>query len=517
ERLRLAQQVARIGTFEWDIATDKNHWAPELEALYGLPKGSFKGTLGDWLERIHPEDREEAKRRMQEALEKGGFEWEWRVVWPDASVHWLAGRGQVFRDAAGRPMRMLGINIDITDRKRMEQEFQRATENALAANAAKDRFLAILSHELRTPLTPVLMTISAREADTELKAELREELAMVRRNLELEARLIDDLLDLNRIARGKIALRLQPTDLHNTLRNVMAICREEMEAKGLSVHLDLAAPQHNVNGDSGRLQQVFWNLLKNSTKFTPTGGSVTVRTSNPRPGTVRTEVADTGMGIPPEVIPTLFVPFEQGETRAAGHLGGLGLGLAICKAVVDRHGGSIWVESEGEGKGAIFFVELPFTRVPVPLEPGVPEQQTAQWNPRINGRNMRILLVEDNEDTMRILSRLLERAGCEITPARTLRAALEKARALRERGEHFDLLISDLGLPDGDGRDLMRALRDRDGLPGIAISGYGMETDLEKSRAAGFSEHLIKPVQIKELQAAISRLRSRLQDQAPPK
>lgn len=515
ERLRLAQQVARVGTFEWSIAGGVNRWAPELEALYGLPKGGFKQTIEAWLEMIHPEDRAAAEQQMHEALKTGAFEGEWRVLWPDGTVHWLAGRGRVFRDGSGQPLRMVGVNIDITRRKQMEQEYQRATDTALAANAAKDRFLAILSHELRTPLTPVLMTISARETDTALAPELREELSMVRRNLELEARLIDDLLDLNRISRGKIALRLQPTDLHNCLRNVLAICREEIAMRGLSLEVVMDASEHNVNGDGGRLQQVFWNLLKNATKFTADGGRITIQTSNPTPETVRTEVADTGVGINPRTIPSLFVAFEQGEMRTAGHLGGLGLGLAICKAVVDLHNGKVWVESEGEGRGARFFVELPITRVEPTERGGVPERpgpqwSSLQWSPKIDNRNVRILLVEDNADTMRILCRLLERAGCEVSTARTMQTARAMARETRERGGSFDLLISDLGLPDGDGKDLMRELREQDGLQGVAISGYGMEEDVEKSLAAGFDEHLTKPIQIKELQTAISRLLAKI-------
>ncbi len=411
------------------------------------------------------------------------------------------------KDSQGEGTHFIAIEQDNTERKQAEGNLKKAIEAAETANRDKDRFLAILSHELRTPLTPALMTISSRETDSALTDELREELAMVRRNLELEARLIDDLLDLNRIVRGKIGLRLQPTDLHATLRSVLAICREEVEAKRLNLRLELAAPQHNVNGDGGRLQQVFWNLLNNATKFTPANGTVTVRTSNSRAGIVRTEVADTGRGIAPQVIPSLFVAFEQGETRVTQQFGGLGMGLAICKAVVDLHGGKIWVESEGEGKGATFFVELPAISGQATKEPtAYLVRKVVKWNPKIGERTPRILLVEDNADTLQILRRLLERAGCKVTPAKSVSAALAAAQKVRERGEKFDLLISDLGLPDGDGREIMQELRDRDGLSGIAISGYGMEDDIEKSRAAGFAEHLTKPIQIEELQAAISQL-----------
>ena len=362
----------------------------------------------------------------------------------------------------------------------------------------------MLSHELRTPLTPVLMTVSAREADTTLTAELREELSMIRRNLELETSLIDDLLDLNRLAHGKITLRLQHADLHDILRNVLEVCREDIKAHNLKLRLELSASQHTVNADGGRLQQVFWNLLKNATKFTPADGTITIRTSNSRAGIVRAEVADTGRGIAPEIIPSLFVAFEQGGTKKTTEHsggGGLGMGLAICKVLVHLHGGKIWVVSKGEYQGSTFFVELPTATGQPPTETAAASARPAtKWNPKVGDHDLRILLVEDNADTLRILSRLLERAGCKVTTAQSVSAAMAAAQEVREREEKFDLLISDLGLPDGDGRDIMRELHERDGLSGIAISGYGMEEDIEKSRAAGFAEHLTKPIQMQELQ-----------------
>jgi CheY-like chemotaxis protein len=319
--------------------------------------------------------------------------------------------------------------------------------------------------------------------------------------------LIDDLLDLNRLARGKIDLRLQPRDLHRILRNVLEICRGEIEPKDLTVRLELTATDYAVNGDAGRLQQVFWNLLKNATKFTPADGAITVLSFNPRPGIIRVEVADTGIGIAPQIMDRLFVPFEQGKAEITRRFGGMGLGLAISKAVVDLHGGKIWAASEGRDKGATFTVELPFTHSEVSMKDDLrPEVFVTDWRSKIGDRKLRILLVEDNVDTLQTLSRLLERNGCSVTAAGSMGAALAAAQAAREGAEKFDLVVSDLGLPDGGGQDLMRELRDRDGLSGIALSGYGMEEDIEKSRAAGFHKHLIKPVQFEVLQAAISEL-----------
>ena len=407
----------------------------------------------------------------------------------------------------GEKRMFTGLVHDITESKQAESILHEAKEIAETANRAKDRLVAIISHELRTPLTPALMTVSACESDMTLTSEVRGDLGTIRRNLELEARLIDDLLDLNRLARGKVILRLQTRDLHQVLRNALEICRGEIEARRLKVQLDLTAPEHNVNGDSGRLQQVFWNLLKNATKFTSAGGAITIRSSNPDPEVIRVEVSDTGIGIAPQMIAHLFEPFEQGAAEITQQFGGMGLGLAISKAVVDMHEGKIWGASEGQGKGATFAVELLITRSKVlPEEDARPSALLTAWKSKIGDRKLRVLLVEDNVDTLQTLGRLLERKGCSVIAAESMGAALAAAQAAREGTEKFDLVVSDLALPDGDGRDLMRELHNRDGLPGIALSGYGMEEDIEKSLAAGFAKHLTKPIQIEELQVAISEL-----------
>ena len=502
-RLLVAQAPITVAMFDRNmnyIATSRRWIATYGRGhadLTGLNHYGVKYDMPDYWREVH------RKALAGEAQDCEEDKW----VQADGTVSWLRWAVHPWRD---RHQEIGGIIIsteDITTRKQAEQALKQAKEDAEAANHAKDRFLAILSHELRTPLTPAMMTVSAREGDTTSTTELREDMAMVRRCLELEARLIDDLLDLNRLARGKITLSIQPTDIHRTLRNVLAICHEELAARNLTLRLELIASHHNVNGDGGRLQQVFWNLLKNSTKFTPAGGSITIRTSNPRAGIVRIEVADTGMGIDPQLIPSLFVAFEQGELEPKQQFGGLGLGLAICKALVHLHGGNIWVESEGEGKGATFFVELAVTDVLFSEQPTEnPPRTAAKWHPKINDRSLRILLVEDNPETLQILRRLLERAGCKVTPAQSVSAALDAAREVRDTGGVFDLVISDLGLPDGDGREIMRELHDRDGLSGIAISGFGMEADIAKSLSVGFAKHLTKPIQIEELQAAISDL-----------
>ena len=245
------------------------------------------------------------------------------------------------------------------ERRLMDSELQRQKEVAEAANAAKDRFLATLSHELRTPLTPVLMWAGEMLHDQELPEDVREGLRMVARNVELEARLIDDLLDLTRITRGKLRLNLQETDAHQILEHAVEIVREGDCLAGLPIDLELNAKDHQLHADPTRLQQVFWNLLRNACKFTPPGGRILVRSENPAPGAIVLTVTDTGAGIPKGQLDKIFDAFEQAGERREG----LGLGLAISKAIVEVHHGKIRAESEGIGRGATFIVELPTSAV----------------------------------------------------------------------------------------------------------------------------------------------------------
>jgi signal transduction histidine kinase len=372
-----------------------------------------------------------------------------------------------------------------------------AKEAADAANRAKDQFLAVLSHELRTPLTPVLAAVAALEDAAGLDAEGRSWVAMMRRNIELEARLIDDLLDLTRIAERKLKLDFATVDVHEIIRLVAETCRAELEAKKLHLVLAPRASRRHARADSARLQQVLWNLIRNSIKFTPAAGFIRVTTEDTPDGSIEVRVSDTGRGIEKEVLPRLFSPFEQGEESIPRRFGGLGLGLAISKALVQAHGGTLGAESPGRGKGATFTLRLPAAvpEAPEAAPAGSREAEVARERP------LRILLVEDHQDTARILTRLLQDFRYDVRAAGSIESALEAA----EEGP-FDILISDVGLPDGSGRDLMALLRERGLRKGIALSGYGMDADVRKSMDAGFLEHLTKPIDFQKLLAAIERV-----------
>ncbi len=388
------------------------------------------------------------------------------------------------------------IYSDITDRKRGEQELQTAKEAAETADRAKDHFLAVLSHELRTPLTPVLTAVQALREEPGMQPALGSYIDVIHRNVELEARLIDDLLDLTRIAREKLQLFLETVDAHALLRNVIDICQEDISAKQLHVRVELEAPQHHVRADSARLQQVFWNLLKNAVKFTPAGGTLSIRSSQSGDEGLRVEVADNGIGIEEHILPRIFDAFEQGEQSITRTFGGLGLGLAISKALMDMQGGTLSAASGGKDQGATFTVELPLAEKP--------EQSETLPLPANNGKAskaLRILIVDDHADTSHVMQLLLERRGYTVRTANTVNSAFNAALA-----DDYDLLISDIGLPDGSGLDLMRQLREQKPMLGVALSGFGMEEDIQKSMEAGFVEHLTKPVNFKQLQEVIHRL-----------
>ena len=374
-------------------------------------------------------------------------------------------------------------------------------QELIGANAAKDQFLALLSHELRSPLSPVIAMVGELEAELPDSQPVREALEVVRRNVELEARLIDDLLDVTRIAKGKLQLSFEPICVHQTLQRAYEICREEIAAKNLEVKFHLRASQTHVEGDPARLQQVFWNLIKNSVKFTPEKGRITIETLNPTPDKIEVRIIDTGIGIEPEKIDKIFNAFEQGQADITRRFGGLGLGLAISKALIDAHGGKIRVESPGKDQGTIFSLELNTVVTPAGVDGEKQDQPARPERELAVARHRRVLLVDDHHDTCIGMKRMLERRGYEITVAHSADQAVEKVRT-----QDFDLLISDIGLPDRSGYELMREVRLNKDLPGIALSGFGTEQDVNQARAAGFSEHLTKPINFERLEKTIQNL-----------
>ncbi len=448
---------------------------------------------------VHPDDRQ-AMREAFGSLSAGelsGFEVRFRHK--DGTDRWLSW------SALATGGRVYAVATDVTGRQQVEA-LQLAKEAAELASRAKDRFLAVLSHELRTPLTPILLGVVEQLADPALPEAVRPLLEIVHRNVAIEARLVDDLLDLARATQSTLRLELQPLDAHETLRQSLTLFETEASAAGVRLIDALIASEHHVEADPERLRQAVWNLIQNALRFTPRGGTVTVRSRNEPPigavpgiAILAVDVTDTGVGIDPEQLPRIFEAFEQvrGSNRRPP---GLGLGLTISRSLAEALGGTLSAASSGPGQGSTFTLRLPTIGRPAPLaRPPTPTVVPSPPPPP----PLRILLVEDNEDTLKYLAQILTHRGHRVSTADRLSVALEAAAA----GE-FDLVMSDIELPDGSGLDLMRSLARR-GVPGIAISGYGAKEDIDQSLAAGFAEHLTKPIDLRQLEETIRRVIAR--------
>jgi PAS domain S-box-containing protein len=495
--LRLATEAAGIGTFDYYPLSGKLRFSTRCKELFGLPPEA-EVRYDTYYNAVHPEDRHIVHGALRDVLKPGrhryAIEYRARGV-EDGRERWLAEKGRAIVDESGRATRFIGTILDITERKNAELALERAKHEAEEANRAKDQFLAMLSHELRTPLTPVLMTIASLRRQPDVSDELRRDLEVLQRNVELEALLIDDLLDLTRIKYGKLELHNDATDIHGALDYALDITARDVQEKQLRLTRRYEAREYHCWADGARLQQVFWNLVKNAVKFTPPGGRIEVSTRNDREHNIIVEVTDTGIGIEADLLPCIFDAFEQGGRKVTSQFGGLGLGLAISKRVVDMHGGTIRVRSPGVGQGATFTVTLKA------METSLLEGPVFLPADEQIGAMTAVLLVEDHGDTARALRRVLEHAGYSVEHAESVARAKETAGKNR-----FHLVISDLGLPDGSGLDLMRHLRDTYGLPGIALSGFGTDEDREASAAAGFAVHLTKPVDWPELRDAVQQL-----------
>ena len=401
---------------------------------------------------------------------------------------------------------LIGLLHEAT--RRAQERIVEATEQAVAANRAKDRFLAVLSHELRNPLNPIMTVAGVLESDGRLPEDVREDMRMISRNAQLQLRLVDDLLDLNRIVRGKLALCLEVVDAHALIEEVVGMCRADAAAKALRLEAFPAAELHHLRADGGRLRQVIWNLVRNALKFTPAGGRIVVTTANEADGAIRVDVADTGIGIESAALGRIFGAFEQADDSVGRHFGGLGLGLAISRNLVEAHHGTLTASSPGKGCGATFTLRLPTVDAP-PL-PEAPRHRAAPLRPgATRGRAglpdgppppLRVLLVEGDVDTGRAIGRVLRAEGHAVTSLSTYSEALRVAG-----GNEFDLLVCDLALPDGSGLSLMRAVRRRT-LRAVALSDRGSNEEWRESRDAGFDEYLTKPVAAQTLEAAVRRL-----------
>jgi PAS domain S-box-containing protein len=454
---------------------------------------------------VHSEHAERVATKFRRCIDAGEV---WQDTFPlrarDGTHRWFLAHALPIRGAYDKVIRWFCTNTDVTELRETQQELRRTRDEAIAASHAKDEFLATLSHELRTPLNPVLLLVSDPRRVAELPVDVREDFETIRKHVELEARLIDDMLDLTSITRGKVVLNLRPLSLHDILRDALKTVDADRAAKRISVAVELDPREPVVMGDAVRLQQVLWNIIKNAIKFSAPGGTVTVRSRLVETdGTWTIDVIDRGIGMLPSEIARAFDAFVQGDHAAGGgshRFGGLGLGLAISRKLMELHDGHITASSAGMGQGSTFTITIPMLRAERATEVNPNGERRASVHPFNKVlRQLRILLVEDHNPTRLALERLLIRRGHRVAAA----ASLAEARTLARRNQ-YDVLVSDIGLPDGTGYELMIELRHACGIVGLALTGYGTEGDIALAKDAGFLAHLTKPIRTELLEDGLN-------------
>ena len=460
----------------------------------------------------HPEDREASAVKMNSSFTGGPEEYsiEKRYVRKDGEIIWALVNWTIVRDAEGHPLLSVANIQDITARKQAEAEREElllseraARETAEAATRSKDEFLAVVSHELRSPLNAILGYAALLRYGRMDAEEVKHAVEVIERSGKAQAHLIDDLLDTARIISGKLRLVVGPVDPASVIEESVQTIRPAAEAKGVSLGADLPTEIGQITGDPARLQQIVWNLLSNAIKFTPQGGRVEARLERVDPH-IRITVSDTGKGISPDFLPYVFDRFHQSDTSSVRRHGGLGLGLALAKYLVELHGGTIEADSSGEGQGAIFKVTLPVRAVATPIGEG-DGAPAAKSSGELAG--VCALVVDDEDDARELLKSALENYGADVI---AVSSAAEAYALITEtpRPERPDVMVADIGMPDEDGYSLIRRLREWEEAhgaytPAVALTAYGRVEDRVSALKAGFQIHVAKPVDPDELAIVI--------------
>lgn len=458
---------------------------------------------------IHPDDFEITSELLTTALATGTpYQAEFRLKHQvDGTYRWFLARAIAIRNEQGQIVQWFGTSTDIEEFRRAQAEReqllareQSARETAEQANRLKDEFLAVLSHELRSPLNPILGWSTMLQSKKLDAVKTAYALATIQRNAKLQSELIEDLLDVSRILRGKLSLNVAPANLVAIIRAAMETVQLAAQAKSIQVKASLAENVGLVAGDAMRLQQVIWNLLSNAVKFTPVGGEVNIRLER-LDRYAQITVSDTGQGISSDFLPYVFDYFRQADGATTRKFGGLGLGLAIVQHLVELHGGTVVAESPGEGKGATFVVQIPLMAISSPshLDENSPQQF-------VDLKGIKILVVDDETDTRELVTFILEEQGAKVTAAASAQEALVALTEFKP-----DMLLSDIGMPQMDGYMLIqqvRALASEQGeqIPAIALTAYAGEMNQQQAFAAGFRKHISKPIEPEELVQAIADL-----------
>ena len=491
---RVVDGLSGYGVILLDVDGTIRDWNHAASLIFGYVRVEM---IGQWIGAIYTaEDRAAGVVRadFQAAKLHGSVVDARWLVRADGTRLRAEGALTVLRDEDGEVSGFCKLLRDVTTTYESAAALLQAKEEAERANRTKDRFLAVLSHELRTPLLPIAAAAQTLQKNMAVPPEFAELLPMIRRNVLLEARLIEDLLDLTAISAGKLSLRVAPVDMRKVVDVVVEMVQDTIDEKQIDLSVHWNAQRGTVDGDAARLQQVLWNMVRNAVKFTPAGGRIRLEIDDDG-AQLRLRCIDSGIGIDPAALTSIFSAFEQAHDDIAREFGGLGLGLAIAQGLVLEHGGSLVASSEGPGHGATFTLRLATVDTPAAAAPE--PLQDAHGEP--TSQRVRMLLVEDNEDAAYAMSMSLEYLGYEVTHASSVRAAIAAGNA-----GSFDVIVSDLGLPDGSGLELGPVLSKR--APLIALSGFGSAEDVARTMAAGFVAHLVKPTDPDDVHATVRRI-----------
>ncbi len=491
---RVVDGLSGYGVILLDVDGTIRDWNHAASLIFGYVRGE---TIGKSIEMIYTaEDRaaDVVRSDFKSATAHGSVVDARWLLRADGTRLRAEGALTVLRDEDGEVSGFCKLLRDVTTTFESAAALLQAKEEAERANRTKDRFLAVLSHELRTPLLPIAAAAQTLQKNVSVPPQFAELLPMIRRNVLLEARLIEDLLDLTAISAGKLSLRLATVDMRKIVDVVVEMVQETIDEKQIALSVDWRASRGTVEGDPARLQQVLWNIVRNAVKFTPSGGRIRLEIGDD--GTrLRLRCIDDGIGFDPAVHASIFSAFEQASEEVRRQYGGLGLGLAIAQGLVLEHGGSLEASSDGPDRGATFTLRLATIAAPEPADAGPPQKASAD----AERRRVRLLLVEDNEDAAVAMTMSLEYMGYDVIHAPTLREAVSVGTQ-----QDFDVVVTDLGLPDGSGLELGPVLASR--VPLIALSGFGSAEDVARSTSAGFVAHLVKPTDPDDVHATVGRI-----------
>jgi PAS domain S-box-containing protein len=516
-RMETALSVGGIATWVWDFEANKLDADRNLARIFGIaPEDAERGDMEFHFRTIHPDDRVQLRQTLEEAIRsQSSFVAEYRIQVPGQPLRWVSSRGKFMDDGFHRKRLLIGALIDITERRKAEDQLRLRTEQLADASKRKDEFLATLSHELRSPLNIIQGHAELLRMETPGTQEFEESLDAIERSAQLQTQLISDMLDVSRIITGKMLLNIAVFNPKEIVMDAVQAIQYAADAKSIALIYDIEDQCGMINGDRGRIQQALWNFLTNAVKFSPIGGKVVIQVRR-RNGFIEFNVIDQGQGISPDFLPYVFGRFNQEDGSKSRKHGGLGLGLAIVRHIAELHGGSVHAHSSGKDQGSTFTLSIPVVAVVDDLHAGHPASEV-HADAKIMGiatrlSDYKILVVDDQSDASLLLKRSLELLGATVSIASSADSAW-----LQLELNDFDILISDIGMPQVNGFDLIKTWRSKERMlgkrpiPAIALTAYATSEDRTEILTAGFTAHLAKPAGLSELaECIVKEIRSRL-------